>query len=333
MAETVWTTPRTTQAGSLAVDITTSIYPTNVGIVFASFDSNSSASSVAASHDIDGAMTRIGTFQTGSGSCDVFWVQDMSLGTITVTWSGGGIPCSLTAVAVENATGISANTQATGSSATPSIAAAGSSGNRIIGYCSSRGGSQAMTVTESTAISGGQLYDSGSGFTSNITADDYNATLDHTFNAGAAGSGYCIRSIALTMQSGSAFVYDSAREGFLSGTLDWDADNIRAVLIDAGTYTVNLAAHANYSDLSGIVGTESGLLTGKTTVNGIASADSVTFSSVTGNTIEAVVLFKDTGNPATDSLICYLTLGTGLPFTPNGSDISITWNPTGIFKI
>lgn len=87
-------------------------------------------------------------------------------------------------------------------------------------------------------------------------------------------------------------IYPSAKQAFLSGDIDLTADTIRAVLIDTGTYTYS-AAHDNYDDLSGVVGTESGAFASKTVTGGVFDATDITFTAVTGNTVEAIVIFKD----------------------------------------
>ncbi|MGW8180079.1 MAG: hypothetical protein ACWGQW_15160 [bacterium] len=130
-------------------------------------------------------------------------------------------------------------------------------------------------------------------------------------------------------------LYDYGREGFLAGDIDWDANTIRAVLIDTGTYTVDLANHQDYADISGVVGTESAAFTAKTTTAGVADAADITFTSVSGATVEAIIIFQDTGTPATDRLIAYIDTGTGLPVTPNGGDITVAWSDGAnkIFKL
>lgn len=130
-------------------------------------------------------------------------------------------------------------------------------------------------------------------------------------------------------------LYDYGREGFLAGDIDWDADNIRAVLIDTGTYTVNLATHQDYADLSGVVGTESPLFSSKTVTDGVGDAADITFTSVSGATVEAIVIFQDTGVAANDRLIAYIDTDGGGPIsvTPNGGDITIQWNASGIFTL
>jgi len=60
----------------------------------------------------------------------------------------------------------------------------------------------------------------------------------------------------------------------------------------------------------------------------------VTYTSVTGNSVEALVIYVDTGSSATSPLVAYIDTGvTGLPVTPNGGNISITWNASGIFAL
>lgn len=85
-------------------------------------------------------------------------------------------------------------------------------------------------------------------------------------------------------------LYPKGREGFLDGTIDWDTDTIRAVLIDTGVYTFS-TAHDYYNDLSGVVGTESAAFSSKTVTDGVADAANITFTAVSGNTVEAIVIF------------------------------------------
>ena len=132
-------------------------------------------------------------------------------------------------------------------------------------------------------------------------------------------------------------LYDAARAAFLNADIDWTADDIRAILIDTGTYTVNLSTHDFLDDIPGgaRVATSSAL-SGKTSAAGVADANDVTFSAVSGATVEAVVLYKHTGTESTSNLIAYMDTGmTGLPVTPNGGDITVQWANTSnrIFKL
>ena len=131
-------------------------------------------------------------------------------------------------------------------------------------------------------------------------------------------------------------LFDKARQRFLEGQFNWNTDTIKAVLVDTGTYTVNLSAHEFLSDISGGARiATSGAFTGKTTTGGAADANDVTFTSVTGASIEAIVLHKDTGTDATSPLIAFIDTATGLPITPNGGDIIVTWDngANKIFKL
>lgn len=104
-------------------------------------------------------------------------------------------------------------------------------------------------------------------------------------------------------------------------------------LVDTGTYTYS-ASHQFYSSLSGIVGTDQPLTT-PTVVNGTFDADDVTFTAVSGASVEALVIYRhNTGANTTWRLVLYEdTSVTGLPVTPNGGNIVITWNASGIFTI
>ena len=113
-----------------------------------------------------------------------------------------------------------------------------------------------------------------------------------------------------------------------------EGGNIKACLVDSASYTPDTAADQFLSDLSGVVAT-SGNLTSKTTTDGVADAADVTFSSVTGNQSEYIVVYQDTGTPSTSRLIALVDTATGLPVTPNGGDIVVQWDSGAnkIFKL
>ena len=133
-------------------------------------------------------------------------------------------------------------------------------------------------------------------------------------------------------------LYPKWKEALIQNSADSDLDGsgttgVYAVLIDTGTYTYN-ATHQYYSDLSGIVGTGVELGT-KTYTNGVLDAADSTFTAVTGATAEAIVLYrKNAGANTTWRLVAYIDSGfTGLPVTPNGGDIVVQWNASGIFAL
>lgn len=107
---------------------------------------------------------------------------------------------------------------------------------------------------------------------------------------------------------------------------------VKVALVDTGTYTYS-ASHQYLSDLSGVVGTAQ-TLANKTYTNGVLDADNVTYTAVSGSSVEALVFYIDTGVAGTSRLVAYIDTGqTGLPVTPNGGDITITWDAAGIFGV
>lgn len=122
-------------------------------------------------------------------------------------------------------------------------------------------------------------------------------------------------------------LYDNARQAFLEAQINWQTDTIKCILVDTGAYTPQIGTHKYLSDIptsSRIAGPVT--LTAKTTTGGAADAADCTFTSVSGASIEAIVIYKDTGTESTSELIAYIDTATGLPITPNGGDIIVTWD-------
>lgn len=122
-----------------------------------------------------------------------------------------------------------------------------------------------------------------------------------------------------------AAIMQASANSSLSGT-------VKVALVDTGTYTYS-SAHEFLSSLTGRVGTDQTLTT-KTFTNGTFDADNATWTSVSGNSVEAVVIYIDTGVAGTSRLVAFLDTGfTGLPVTPNGGNITVTWDAAGIFTL
>ena len=129
-------------------------------------------------------------------------------------------------------------------------------------------------------------------------------------------------------------IYPKFKEALWNQSANSNASTgtVKVALVDTGVYTYS-ASHEFVSSLSGTVGTAQ-TIGNKTFVNGVLDGDNVTFTGVTGNTIEALVIYIDTGNASTSRLISFQdTNVTGLPATPNGGDITITWNASGILAL
>lgn len=108
---------------------------------------------------------------------------------------------------------------------------------------------------------------------------------------------------------------------------------VKVALVDTGVYTYS-AADQFYSAVSAaVVGTPQ-TIGSKTFTNGVFDGSNVTYTGVTGNSVEALVIYIDTGSAATSPLVAFIdTSVTGLPVTPNGGDITVTWNASGIFAL
>ena len=131
-------------------------------------------------------------------------------------------------------------------------------------------------------------------------------------------------------------LYGKGREGFLDGRIDADTDTIKLVLVDTALYTVSIDVHDFLDDIAaGARVATSGAFTSKTVTLGVFDAADVTLTAVSGASVEAIVIYEDTGVESTSGLIAYIDTATGLPFTPSGGDVTVTWDSGAnrIFKL
>jgi hypothetical protein len=129
-------------------------------------------------------------------------------------------------------------------------------------------------------------------------------------------------------------IYPLYKQALLDGDANTDINDltVRVALVDTGTYTYS-AAHQFLTSLTGVVGTAQ-IIAATTVTNGLFDGDNVTYTGVTGNSVEALVIYIDTGTAGTSRLVAFIDSGvSGLPVTPNGGDITITWNASGIFQL
>lgn len=133
-------------------------------------------------------------------------------------------------------------------------------------------------------------------------------------------------------------LYDFGREMFLEADVDMSVDTIKVVGVDHGSDTPDPAVDEDLADIgAGARIFTSAALSSKTTTGGVFDAADVEMTGVTGASFESLNLFKDTGVAATSTLLLYLDVVTGLPFTPagGGSDFTIVWDSGAnkIFKL
>jgi len=135
-------------------------------------------------------------------------------------------------------------------------------------------------------------------------------------------------------------LYPLGRQGFLDGSIDWDTGVIVAYLVDAADYTYSDSHQFLSSVTAGARVAGPITLASKTVVNGTADAADITFTSVTGDQSEAVILVQQSapsGGSAlaegAQRLIAYIDNLTGLPVTPSGGNIVVQWAAGGIFTL
>lgn len=111
--------------------------------------------------------------------------------------------------------------------------------------------------------------------------------------------------------------------------LDWNTDTIKAAYVLA-TYTYSDAHDflddfgANLATSGATAALTSPTLT-KTATGFTFNADDTTATPTTGQSIDSIVLYKDTGVAATSHVLAYIDVGTGLAFTSDGNPRAITW--------
>ena len=129
-------------------------------------------------------------------------------------------------------------------------------------------------------------------------------------------------------------LYDPGREGFLDGSIDWDTNDMRVMLV-LSTYTF-IAAHKFLSDLGAVDNGRSAALTSKTVASGVADAADSSLVATAASASKALVVFQHTGADATARVIAYIDTATGLPFTPAaGQTVNLTFDngANKIFKL
>jgi hypothetical protein len=121
-------------------------------------------------------------------------------------------------------------------------------------------------------------------------------------------------------------IYPKAKEGFATKQIDWVADTIKAMLVDAADYTPNTATDQFLSDIPLAAREEtSSALTGKSATNGQLAAANPTFSGTAGDPCEYIVVYQDTGVAGTSRLLVLIDTAGGLPVTLGGN-VTIAWN-------
>ena len=132
-------------------------------------------------------------------------------------------------------------------------------------------------------------------------------------------------------------IYDKYKEALLNGDDDsaLSTSNVVVSLInsDVETYTATDQFYDDVTTANGVIATVA--LTNVTVTDGVFDADNVSFLSVEEQTeCEALLFWIDTGQANTSRLVAYMDTNIdGLPITPDGSNVDVTWSTDGIFKL
>ena len=113
-------------------------------------------------------------------------------------------------------------------------------------------------------------------------------------------------------------------------------DTINVMLRDEGALALDLAGDVDYADITtGEVGTSQSVTSQTVGTAGVGAFDHaiVTWTSVSGASVESLDYYKSSGISTTSPLICNIDSATGLPVTPNSGDITFDPAAGGVFQI
>lgn len=65
---------------------------------------------------------------------------------------------------------------------------------------------------------------------------------------------------------------------------------------------------------------------------GVFDAADTTFTTLSGDPSESYIIFEDSGVESTSDLLARWDTATGLPLTPNGGDVTVQYNASGIWR-
>jgi hypothetical protein len=133
-------------------------------------------------------------------------------------------------------------------------------------------------------------------------------------------------------------LFASYRNLVLGAGLNLSSLTIKAMFVDHADDTPVAATDDFINDIASAARVPAiascptlGSKTAGTVATGVFDAADTTFTALTGDASESLILFEDSGSEATSDLIAFWDTATGLPLTPNGGDVVVTWNASGIF--
>ena len=131
----------------------------------------------------------------------------------------------------------------------------------------------------------------------------------------------------------TTFVYNSAAHSFRVGGIDWLTASVRVSLV-SGSYSPNPNDQYYSAVPSAAVLANAACSAPGVRANGVCYCTIPSFNAfVSAATVVGLLLYIDTGNPATSPLIYYSSDGIGFPFVGQGFNYSIGYDqgPGGFF--
>ena len=123
-------------------------------------------------------------------------------------------------------------------------------------------------------------------------------------------------------------LYKSFKSALLSGVnFDWANDTFKVGLIESGDYAFD-ENHQFLSDVPAVL-LEANLTAVSQVENSVGANPVSVANSLFGRTVSSLILYRDSGDPATSELIAFFDTGAGLPLFLQGSDVSINWPESG----
>ena len=136
-------------------------------------------------------------------------------------------------------------------------------------------------------------------------------------------------------------MFTAFRNGQLSNTslVDLDLDDIVAMFVDHADDTPVIATDDFIDDILSAARVPAiascpslGTITIGTVAAGVFDAADTVFTTLSGDASESLMIFKDTGVESTSKLIGFWDTATGIPLTPNGGNVTVQWNGSGILQ-
>jgi hypothetical protein len=130
-------------------------------------------------------------------------------------------------------------------------------------------------------------------------------------------------------------LYPKTKAAMLQGGVNLITSTVKALLVDLADYTYD-PTHDFLNKVPAAARVAiSGALSAKT-INDLAQFDSADpiFLSVSGDQLEAIILFIDSNDETTSRLLMFQDTGvTGLPLTPDGNNVQIVVSSSGWFTL